>query len=164
MNNVLHQELDDFRRTENNMIIQGSSHTSRILNHKYRNKAIINTYSHLAKLDLYYDSIACCGASGMMVVPQVADLLKKNVILVRKNENRYSDFIVEGCSPKCYIIVDDLICSGNTIKYILNHIKAETPRAKCVGVYCYMPDECAYNTAPEYCKRDLGINYLNILK
>ena len=158
--NILEQQLDEYRRNEDGSIIQGAAHTSRLLSHRYRNKIIINTYSYLNKLDTYYDSIACCGTSGLMVVPQIAELLKKNIIVVRKKKDGYSDFLVEGPSSKCYIIIDDLICSGNTIKHIIKNIKSETPRSKCVGVYCYMPEESVYRKYPEYCKRDLGIDYL----
>jgi len=158
--NVLEQQLDEFRRNDDGSIIQGAPHTSRILNHKYRNKIIINTYSYLNKLDLYYDSIACCGTSGLMVVPQIAELLNKNIIVVRKKKDGYSDFMVEGAATNLYIIIDDLICSGGTVKHIIKNIRRETLRSKCVGVYCYMPEESSYRNCPEYCKRDLGIPYL----
>ena len=158
--NVLEQQLDEYRRNDDGSIIQGAAHTSRILNHKYRNKIVINTYSYLNKLDLYYDSIACCGTSGLMVVPQIAELLNKNIIVVRKKKDGYSDFMVEGAATNLYIIIDDLICSGGTVKHIIKNIRRETPRSKCVGVYCYMPEESSYRNCPEYCKRDLGIPYL----
>lgn len=159
--NVLNQNVEDFRLTEDGKIIQGASHTSRILNHKYRNKVIINAYTYLSKIDIWYDAIACCGTSGLIVVPQITELLKKNLIVVRKDTNGYSDFLVEGPYAHQYIIVDDLICSGNTVKRIINEIQSEYPKSKCVGIYTYMPEECAYRTAPELCKRDLGIPYLN---
>jgi len=158
--NILEQQLEDYRRNEDGSIIQGAAHTSRLLSHKYRNKIIINSYSYLNKLDIYYDSIACCGTSGLMVVPQIAELLKKNIILVRKQIDGYSDFLVEGSAANQYIIIDDLVCSGNTVKHIIKNIRRETPRSKCVGVYCYMPEESSYRKYPEYCKRDLGIDYL----
>jgi orotate phosphoribosyltransferase len=157
---VLSQELDDYRRTPDGKVIQGSSHTSRILSHKYRNKIIMTSYSYLKDLDIQYDGIACCGASGMLVIPQIAELLKKNIILIRKKIDGYSDFLVEGANSRRYIILDDLICSGNTVKHILKSIKEESPRSECIGVYCYMPEESTYRNHPEYCKRDLGISYL----
>ncbi len=154
------QELDEFRRNDDGSIIQGSSHTSRILNHKYRNKIIMSTYSYLNKLNIQYDAIACCGTSGLMIVPQIAELLKKNIIVVRKDLKGYSKFYVEGPYTKKYIIIDDLICSGNTIKHILKSIDKESSRSKCMGVYCYIPEESAYKNYPEYCERDLGVRYL----
>ena len=158
--NILQQELDEYRRTPDGRVIQGASHTSRVLSHKYRNKIIMETYSYLKKLDIEYDGIACCGASGMLIVPQIAELLKKNIILVRKKLDGYSDFWVEGANCSKYIILDDLICSGSTVKHIIKSIKDDTPISKCIGVYSYMRDECAYRKHSEYCKKDLGIDYL----
>ena len=126
-----------------------------------RNKVIINAYTKLSKADFWFDSIACCGTSGMLVVPQIAELLKKNIIVVRKNLDCYSDFIIEGPSTKQYVIIDDLICSGKTVKRIIKAIKTETPRSRCMGVYSYMKDECAYAKAHDLCLRDLGCQYLN---
>ncbi len=159
-NNLLLKQLDEFRRVEDGSIIQGATHTSKILNHRYRNQIIMKAYSDLRDIK-NIDSIACCGTSGLIVVPQIAELLKKNIIIVRKkDESAYSEFKVEGTPARNYIIIDDLICSGSTIKNILKNIKEETPRAKCKGVYCYMPDECSYRRHPEYCNKDLGIDYL----
>ena len=145
--NTFQQELDDFRRTPDGKIIQGAAHTSRVLNHKYRNGVIIKAICSLRKIEQDFDSIACCGVSGLMVVPQIAEILNKNIIVVRKDERRYSEFFLEGVSPSRYIIVDDLICSGSTVKRIVNYIHDDVPRAKCIGAYFYMGEECAYNAS-----------------
>mgnify|MGYP001255637174 CR=1 FL=1 len=159
--NILQKELDDFRRTPDGKVIQGCSHTSRILSHKYRNKIIMDTYCGLKKLDYDYDAIACMGVSGIMVVPQIAELLNKNIIVVRKQIDGYSDFMVEGAYTHKYIIVDDLVCSGGTIRHIIKNIGEESSSSKCVGVWSYMPEECAYRTYPQLCERDFGIPYLS---
>ena len=158
--NILQQKLDDHRRTDDGRVIQGSSHTSRLLNHKYRNKIIMQTYVDLRNKDLEFDAIVCCGISGLMVVPQIAELLKKNIIVIRKDLNGYSSFNIEGPYTNKYIIVDDLICSGNTVKTIMKQIKSEFYKSKCLGIYCYMPEESTYRNHPELCKKDLGIDYL----
>ena len=80
--NILQQQLKEYRRTDNGEIIQGAAHTSKLLNHKYRNKIIMQTYVDLRDKDLEFDAIACCGISGLMVVPQIAELLKKNILFV----------------------------------------------------------------------------------
>ena len=145
--NLMQQELDDFRRTDNGKVIQGASHTCRVLNHKNRNKIIIKAVCDLRKISDQFDSIVCCGVSGLMVVPQIAELLDKHIVIIRKpNEKCYSDFPMEGVTPFRYIIVDDLVCSGSTIKHIKHTIYEDCPKARCVGVYCYIPDECAYTT------------------
>lgn len=151
--------------TEEGKYIQGASHTCHVLNHKTRNKIIIKAVCNLRRITKDFDSIACCGASGSMVVPQIAELLNKNIILVRKGEKCYSEHMVEGVAPFRYIIVDDLICSGSTVRNIKNKIKNEYSRAICVGIYCYLPDETAYKAdeaGSKLCQRDLGIPLLNI--
>ena len=139
------EQIEEFRLTSNGKVIQGASHTCRVLNHKNRNKIIIKAVCDLRKISDQFDSIACCGISGLMVVAQIAELLDKHIVVIRKpNEKCYSDFPMEGVTPFRYVIVDDLVCSGNTIKHIKHTIYEDCPKAQCVGVYCYIPDECAY--------------------
>jgi adenine/guanine phosphoribosyltransferase-like PRPP-binding protein len=155
--------LEDFRKTGDNRVISGSAHTCRVLNHKTRNRIIINAVCQLRKLNDTYDSIACSGTSGLMVVPQIAELLNKEIVIVRKkNEKSYSPFHIEGVTPFRYIIIDDLVCSGNTIKHITKSLKEEYPRSKCIGLYCYIPEDCAYTTqTSKMFERDFGMPFLN---
>ena len=162
--NVLNMPTEDVRKTDSG-IIQGASHTCHVLNHKTRNKIIIQAVCKLRKISDSFDSIACCGVSGLMVVPQIAELLNKNIVVVRKGEQCYSEFRTEGVAPFQYIILDDLICSGSTVKHIKRILKDEYPRSKCVGAYCYLPNETAYKDNHEgslLCQKDLGIPLLNI--
>ena len=141
-------EIDPYRQTSDGKIIQGASHTCRVLNHKSRNKAIIKAVCDLRKIKDEFDSIACCGISGLMVAPTVAELLDKHIVVIRKpNDSCYSEFPMEGVTPFRYVILDDLICSGNTLKHIKHTIYEDCPKAKCVGLYCYIPEECAYNSS-----------------
>lgn len=163
--NIMNNPIEDIRKTDSG-IIQGASHTCHVLNHKIRTKIIIKAVCDLRKISDEFDSIACCGSSGLMVVPQVAELLNKNIVLVRKEqEKRYSNFAIEGIAPFRYIILDDLICSGNTVRHIKRTIKDEHPRSKCIGLYCYLPKECVYSddiSGSKICQRDMGIPLLNI--
>lgn len=163
MDNVLQNTVEDVRHTPDGKFIQGASHTCRVINHKSRNKIIIKAICDLRKIKDSFDTIACCGISGLMVVPQIAELLDKNILVVRKDERRYSEFLMEGVAPYRYVIVDDLVCSGRTIRYIKNTIYEDNPRAKCVGVYCYIPDECAYvgDEGIKLFHRDFGTTLLN---
>ena len=163
--NVLNMPIEDVRKTSDGKYIQGASHTCHVLNHKERNKIIIKAVCNLRKIVDTFDSIACCGVSGLMVVPQIAEILNKNIVVVRKGERCYSEFRTEGVAPFQYIILDDLICSGSTVKHIKRVIKDEYSRSSCIGVYCYLPNECAYRNNEEgnkLCKRDLGIPLLNL--
>lgn len=162
--NVLNSAIEDVRKTPDGKYIQGASHTCHVLNHKERNKIIIKAVCDLRKISDEFDSIACCGISGLMVVPQVAELLNKHILIIRKKSDKcYSEFTIEGVAPLRYIILDDLICSGNTVRHIRNNIGSEFSRAKCVGLYCYMPKECAYTqeTAKLF-ERDFGMPLLNL--
>lgn len=162
---ILDNTIEPERITQSGDIIKGASHTCHVLNHKVRNKIIIKAVCDLRKISNEFDSIACCGTSGLMVVPQVAELLNKNIVLVRKkNDKCYSDFAVEGVKPFRYIILDDLICSGNTVRHIQRSIRNEYDRAKCIGLYCYMPSECAYTSKNiKMFEKDFGMLLLNPL-
>ena len=163
--NVLDMPIEDVRKTVDGKYIQGSSHTCHVLNHKERNKIIIKAVCDLRKVADSFDSIACCGVSGLMVVPQIAELLNKHIIVVRKGEKCYSEFRTEGVAPFRYIILDDLICSGGTVKHIKRVLREEYSRSQCMGVYCYLPNETAYRADEEgskLCKRDLGVPLLNL--
>jgi len=161
--NVLNNTIENVRKTEDGKIIQGCSHTCHVLNHKNRNKIIVKAVCDLRKIADQFDSIACCGTSGLMVVPQIAELLNKHIVIVRKKQdNCYSDFTVEGVNPFRYIIIDDLICSGNTVRHITRTISADSSRAKCVGLYCYIPKECAYKKdTMKLFERDFHMPLLN---
>lgn len=155
MQNLIH------RRTDTGQWMQGCEHTTNLLNTTYRNQIINETVDRLTELYNDFDTIACCGTSGLLVVPRVCEILKKNILIVRKKkEKRYSPFSYEGAVPKNYVIVDDLICSGSTIKHIINTIQEDCPTSNCIGVYIFFKDKCAYNNNSILCKKDLGINYL----
>jgi adenine/guanine phosphoribosyltransferase-like PRPP-binding protein len=165
MCNILNQKIEDVRKTDDGKYIQGASHTCHVLNHKTRNRIIIKAVCDLRKIE-HFDSIVCCGISGLLVAPQIAEILNKHLVVIRKeNDKCYSDFGIEGVAPYRYIIIDDLICSGKTVRHIKNTIKEDYPRAICIGVYCYLPDDSAYRDdedGSKLCKRDLGIPLLNL--
>ncbi|NBR62328.1 MAG: hypothetical protein EBT86_11990, partial [Actinobacteria bacterium] len=72
------------------------------------------------------------------------------------------EFYIEGVSPSRYVIVDDLICSGDTIKHIIGSIHFDTPRAKCIGAYFYLGEECAFNASNSKCfEKQFGTIILN---
>ena len=149
------------RRTEDGNWLQGCDHTTMLLNPKNRNSIIEKCCKEILENEISFDSIACCGISGLLIAPVVAEKIKKNLIVVRKkNDTRYSPFQYEGVIPKTYIIIDDLVCSGKTIKHIMNTIQEDCPNAKCFGVYCFLKDKCAYKTDKTLCKKELGIEYL----
>jgi orotate phosphoribosyltransferase len=162
--NVLDQEVDEVRLMADGRWIRGASHTCRVLNHKARTKAIIKSVCHLRPMAHTFDSIVCCGTSGLLVAPQIAEILDKHIIVVRKDQKCYSEFLVEGVAPNRYIIIDDFICKGYTVRHIMDSISEDSPSSRCYGVYCYMNEECFYKGIPDELEADLGIKYLNELK
>lgn len=77
------------------------------------------------------------GVSGMVVGIRAADKTKRHYAIVRKSKNNnHSSRLVEGFRPKKYIIVDDFICSGATVRAIVKAMDNETC-GKCVGVILY---------------------------
>jgi orotate phosphoribosyltransferase-like protein len=85
-----------------------------------------------------FDAIAVSGASMMLISSVVAYRLGKNIILIRKeNEKCYSTNNVEGMTGQRYIIVDDLVASGRTLRYIITSIGAYLSDCKLIGIGTY---------------------------
>jgi orotate phosphoribosyltransferase len=99
---------------------------------------------------LRFDAIAFSGMSGALVAPSVAMSLRKPMILVRKQSDdcHAGGGAVEGAlDAETYIIIDDFISSGDTLKRIhASVVKASehSYRARkiaCVGIYLYRYNE-----------------------
>jgi adenine/guanine phosphoribosyltransferase-like PRPP-binding protein len=87
-----------------------------------------------------FDAIAITGVSGALFGIPLAYMLNKELIIIRKAEKRHSGRIEGGGyllgmrNARRYIIVDDLVESGKTLKFIRRSVRKETPTAKLVGV------------------------------
>lgn len=93
-----------------------------------------------------FDTIVFRGMSGTLIAPSVADILGKNMVVVRKSDGSHSSYVIEGFMDlKNYVIIDDLIFSGSTVRTILESIhtwnpKCETinpPEYNCVHIFLY---------------------------
>jgi hypothetical protein len=85
-----------------------------------------------------FDTVAFTGASGFLIAPQVALALGKQMIMVRKEETDHSPYRVEGyAQSERYIMLDDFLATGSTLKRAITSIKGAFPRARCVGFYLY---------------------------
>ena len=93
--------------------------------------------------DRPFDAIAVRGVSGMALGFALAHRLKVGVICVRKSTARaHCKHTVEGfVGAKRYVIVDDLVETGGTIKCIIDEIKIEAPQAKCVAGFFYLTEQ-----------------------
>ncbi len=86
-----------------------------------------------------FDAVAFSGNSGSAVGFHLAARLRKGVLLVRKDgETIHSCHTVEGATwAESYLIVDDLIDKGDTIRHIINITKKAGITASCVGIALY---------------------------
>lgn len=88
-----------------------------------------------------FKAIAVTGMSGLLIGPAIADALDKDVIIVRKNENCHARYgPVEGALCSTYCIVDDMTCSCDTLRTIINKLamSKEFKDARPVSIYLYL--------------------------
>jgi orotate phosphoribosyltransferase len=113
-------------------------------------KLITRMTRKLKKYDADYDAIAFSGQSGSAVAYPLSLTLKKPLICVRKGKS-HSSYRMEGAHDvERYIIVDDLIDSGTTMRRIMRQIKASDKPAKCVRIFLYRAcsDVSTWNEIP----------------
>lgn len=94
-----------------------------------------------------FSYIACRGVSGMVFAGAFCSRYKYSPIVVRKDgyeSNSHAEKQVEGCPQYHaedesfnYIIVDDFIGKGTTIKEIQRAINATNPNANYLGTLTY---------------------------
>lgn len=116
--------------------------------------------------EIGFDTIAFQGTSGSAGAYILAKELYVPLICIRK-ENEKSHYaqdngLFEGSlDAKRYIIVDDFICSGHTVRRIENIIHEKLKgNAKCVGYLMYSSsrDPYTYNDRPVWTLKS-GFNY-----
>lgn len=114
--------------------------------------------------DVTFDTIVFRGFSGAVVGSVVAYRLGRDWALVRKEgESTHSDRKIEGTVGARYVIVDDFISSGDTVKKTIAAVDAQYD-AKCVGVYCYDKmwlNGCTNHETRERIEGYVGVKVLN---
>ena len=82
-----------------------------------------------------FDAIAFRGMSGALLATPVALAMKKTLILVRHlDDPSHSEEMVEGdCTARTYVILDDFIASGDTVRAIKEAVADWAPQAKYLG-------------------------------
>lgn len=90
--------------------------------------------------NLEFDAIACSGASGTLIAPIVAYIMQKNLLYVRKpNEKTHSKNTIEGLSGLNesfnYIIIDDCIVSGRTMQHQIKTIQSHQHTTTLTGIF-----------------------------
>jgi hypothetical protein len=101
---------------------------------------IANAAKALKKDADQFEAIAFSGYSGALVAPQICAKLGKYPILVRKPKTEvghHSYSRVEGLDGTGirYIIVDDFVCSGATVRTIIEQMRANRPMSVCQGIF-----------------------------
>lgn len=144
-------------------IIQGALYMRDVFRMEQRKVVIKRAVEVLraARKQFPFDAIAFRGLSGCIIGPSIAEKLNVNIIAVRKpDDGSHSSYMVEGAVNCDYVIIDDLISSGTTIKRIQKEIIKEcVEHGKCVGVYFYAPRECF--SSKQKIETELGIPCFN---
>ena len=93
-----------------------------------------------------FDTIVFMGISGSLVAPIVAQKMNKHLLVARKlGENNHSCMRLEGhIDSHKFIIIDDLISTGDTIKAIFEAIDESVKKSpgnlsvdNCQGIFLY---------------------------
>jgi len=74
-----------------------------------------------------FDSIVGTGLSGTLVIPFLAREMRKHFAIVRKsNDSDHAEASIEGMILDKWIIVDDLISSGRTVRRIKDAVQEKS--------------------------------------
>ena len=124
-----------------------SSYAQNALRPESRNLIIEDALKVLTPIADSFDVLAFQGMSGAVMAPILAHLLGKGLLFVRKGDSyqdvgsgeaRHSSLKVEGpCGHIRFLIVDDFIAGGSTVRRIHKHVTKYNPFATCVGVYLW---------------------------
>jgi orotate phosphoribosyltransferase len=114
------------------------------------------TAARLKKLrsKLGFDAVAFMGMSGSLLAPPVARQLKLRMIAVRpvgNSSHTHSVHVVEapdGCDR--YVILDDFIETGETVRRIVRETKKELPYVRPVGILLHEAGDARGFTGDEY--------------
>lgn len=120
----------------------------------HTNGELVKTMRHATK-GWKYDTIVGTGLSGTIFTARVAPGLRKQFAIVRKKDDNstHSGSRVEGLVGKRFVVADDFVSSGATLKHVLTMMHKNHPGSVFVGVYQY---EYGRFTNAEMCVEDYG--------
>lgn len=120
---------------------EGSWHLRPFLEPESQKSAIDRAVKCLERYAEEFDTIAVSGLSGVLLGAPLSYLLHKPLLVVRKLNDKTSHGaeILEGnYGTERFLIVDDLVASGETVHYIVTTIREKTEtNAQLVGVYTH---------------------------
>ena len=112
-------------------------------------RRIDRAFNELSTRGISYDAVVLSGTSATWLGALLV-LDGHNVILVRKPEERSHGEQIEGtCIPeeiRKVVIIDDLICSGDTINRIKKSLERADPNIEIVGVVLHSQVDRESNT------------------
>lgn len=107
------------------------------LDFRLRQKAIKKVCKHLSKFPRNV-GLVFTGLSGMLIGISVADKTKRPFAVVRKKQdNSHSCSKIEGHHFNKYIIIDDFIDTGTSIKRIIKEMNSHNFDSRCIGIILY---------------------------
>jgi len=128
--------------------------------HKAR-KAIIKRAVNclkIAKKKYKFKTIVFTGVSGALFATTLADKLGVGLTVIRKpDDDTHSTYEIEGLVGVPYIIVDDFVYTGDTVKKIISDMAPDV----CVGLYLWNPNA---DVEKPVIKQELGLDCLNLLE
>lgn len=122
-----------------------SSYLGHLFHHELRAEAIERLRHAIAESGVQFNAVAFRGWSGALIAPELASLLGCGLVGVRKDydEEPAHGYEVEGHTKTSlrYIIVDDFISGGTTVKAIIEAISNDAKQYN-------MPDPWNDDKAP----------------
>ncbi len=131
-----------------------SAYLMDVVNPENAPKVLNTLIKYIKSSKVQFDTIICRGTSGLLAAPYVAMKMKKHLIIVRKSDGNHASVATEGYrNPQRYIIIDDFIATGNTVRIIIKTIEENfrNNNPKCVAIFCYRSCGDKFTL-----KRDLG--------
>jgi hypothetical protein len=116
--------LESFSRKK----VTSPSHTRPVFNPESFLDVVDKAAEKIEKIRVLYpeiEALAACGNSGVLLVGALAARLKMPVLVVRKKKDTNNDDrLVNGyIGAKGYLIIDDVIDSGATVRHIITEIQ-----------------------------------------
>lgn len=134
-----------------------SGYLQQIYNTKEFKKLVVRVGHKIERLSEKYDfdAIAFRGTSGAAMAYPLSYLMNIPLICVRKSAEPSHGSLVEGNTGiNSYLILDDLISEGKTIRAIVKAIQKENFSAECVGILLY---DSSSTTPFEYRDKEIPV-------
>ncbi|RTL65864.1 MAG: phosphoribosyltransferase [Pseudonocardiaceae bacterium] len=101
--------------------------TSGYMTRAHNPREVIDTFRLLRKhhpKPLRFDTLVGTGLSGAIIIPPLARALRKDYLLIRKDDDgTHSEFPAEGRLGSRWLFVDDLVCSGATLRRCMRVVR-----------------------------------------